>query len=53
MQGIHETTAYRWYRDGVLPVPARKVGRLILVTPDARTGNGGSRAGLYARSAPA
>jgi hypothetical protein len=26
-------TAYRWYREGKLPVPARKVGRLILVSP--------------------
>ncbi len=33
-QGIHVTTAYRWYREGTLPVPARKAGRLILVSPD-------------------
>ena len=32
-QGIHVTTAYRWYREGTLPVPARKAGRLILVCP--------------------
>jgi len=49
-QGIHVTTAYRWYREGKLPVPARKVGRLILVSP----GTAGSAApedgvGLYAR----
>ena len=30
-QGIHYQTAYRWFRDGKLPVPARKVGGLILV----------------------
>ena len=30
-QGIHPQTAYRWYRSGTLPVPARKVGQLILV----------------------
>ena len=30
-QGIHPQTAYRWYRAGKLPVPARKVGQLILV----------------------
>jgi len=30
-QGIHPQTAYRWYRAGTLPVPARKVGQLILV----------------------
>ncbi|WP_029138429.1 IS607 family transposase [Nakamurella lactea] len=34
-QGIARVTAYRWFRDGKLPVPARKVGGLILVdTPD-------------------
>ena len=31
MQGIHPQTAYRWFREGTLPVPARQVGRLILV----------------------
>ncbi|MFF5206066.1 IS607 family transposase [Streptosporangium sp. NPDC000396] len=30
-QGVHPITAYRWFREGTLPVPARKVGRLILV----------------------
>ncbi len=49
-QGIHVTTAYRWYREGTLPVPAQKVGRLILVSPGtaaAPSPQGG--AGLYAR----
>ena len=49
-QGIHVTTAYRWYREGTLPVPVRKAGRLILVSPDtaaAASLQGG--AGLYAR----
>lgn len=32
-QGTHVTTAYRWYREGALPVPAQKAGRLILVSP--------------------
>jgi putative resolvase len=32
-QGIHVTTACRWWREGTLPVPARKAGRLILVSP--------------------
>lgn len=48
-QGIHVTTAYRWYREGKLPVPARKVGRLILVSPEAPAAGSGERAGLYAR----
>ena len=30
-QGIHPVTAYRWFRDGKLPVPAHRVGGLILV----------------------
>ena len=30
-QGIHPQTAYKWYRAGTLPVPARNVGQLILV----------------------
>ncbi len=50
-QGVHPQTAYRWYRNGTLPVPVRRVGpRTILVNPEAA-----SRAvsddglGLYAR----
>lgn len=39
-QGIARVTAYRWFRAGKLPVPARKVGGLILVdTPDAAAGS--------------
>lgn len=30
-QGLHPQTAYRWFRDGVLRVPARKMGQLMLV----------------------
>ena len=49
-QGIHATTAYRWHREGKLPVPARKVGRLILVSPDtAADTSPRDGAGLYAR----
>ena len=48
-QGIHVTTAYRWYREGVLPVPARKVGRLILVSPGTAATSAQGGAGLYAR----
>ncbi|MGH3714210.1 MAG: IS607 family transposase [Micromonosporaceae bacterium] len=36
VQGVHPVTAYRWYREGKLPVPARRAGRLILVDPDPR-----------------
>ena len=48
-QGIHVTTAYRWYREGTLPVPARKVGRLILVSPGTAATSPWGGAGLYAR----
>ena len=29
--GVSKFTAYRWFREGTLPVPAQRVGRLILV----------------------
>ena len=47
-QGVHPKTAYRWWREGTLPVPARQVSaRMILVEePVAGTELG---AGLYAR----
>jgi len=32
-QDVHPVTAYRWFREGKLPVPARRVGRLIPVDP--------------------
>jgi len=43
--GVARVTAYRWFRAGLLPVPARRVGRLILV--DEPT----SAPGLRARTA--
>jgi putative resolvase len=49
-QGIHVTTAYRWCREGKLPVPVQKVGRLILVSPQtASAGVAADGVGLYAR----
>jgi predicted site-specific integrase-resolvase len=39
--GVARVTAYRWFRAGQLPVPARKVGRMILV--DAPLGEPGPR----------
>lgn len=48
-QGVHPQTVYRWFREGMLPVPAVRVNlRTVLVNPDlgdAVTGGGG----LYAR----
>ena len=52
MQGVHPHTAYRWFREGTLPVPATRVGpRTILVNVDAVTSGPESAAGvgLYAR----
>jgi putative resolvase len=46
-QGIHAQTAYRWYREGTLPV--LKVGRLILVSPATGAARPAEGAGLYAR----
>jgi putative resolvase len=46
--GVNRHTAYRWFREGTLPVPAERVGRLILV----RTTTAGEGAGgvvIYAR----
>ena len=50
-QGISPHTAYRWFREGILPVPAERVGtRTILVNVEASTASGViGGAGLYAR----
>ena len=48
-EGVHPLTAYRWFREGKLPVPARRVGRLILVEPDAVTPRPAGRTVVYAR----
>ena len=52
MQGVHPHTAYRWFREGILPVPATRVGpRTILVNVDAVAAGPDSAegVGLYAR----
>ncbi len=47
-QGVHPKTAYRWWREGILPVPARQVSaRMILVEEPVPAVGGGL--GLYAR----
>jgi putative resolvase len=45
--GVNRHTAYRWFREGTLPVPAERVGRLILVKSAAASTPAG--AVLYAR----
>jgi predicted site-specific integrase-resolvase len=47
-QGISRVTAYRWFRDGKLPVAARMVGGLILVDAPAAAESSGTTV-VYAR----
>jgi len=49
LQGIRPLSAYRWFRGGTLPVPARRKGRLILLgDPEASLLQPGSTV-AYAR----
>lgn len=49
LQGVHPQTAYRWFREGTLPVPAVRVGpRTVLVNPDVAVTQARG-VGLYAR----
>ena len=48
-QGVHPQTAYRWLRQGRSPVPARRVGGLIMVGD--LSGDGPAPAGRTAVSA--
>jgi predicted site-specific integrase-resolvase len=50
-QDIHPQTAYRWFREGTMPVPARRLptGTIVLDSP-AAVNQGG--AALYARVPP-
>lgn len=49
--GVHPHTAYRWFREGTLPVPAERVGpRTILVNIEANSlPSAAGGVGLYAR----
>ncbi|MFE1231757.1 IS607 family transposase [Streptomyces sp. NPDC058745] len=51
VNGVHPHTAYRWFREGTLPVPATRVGpRTILVNVEANSSTAqGEGVGLYAR----
>jgi putative resolvase len=46
--GVSKFTAYRWSRDGTLPVPATRAGRLVLVDVDGPPGRPG-RTVVFAR----
>jgi putative resolvase len=48
-QGVHPQTARKWFEDGLLPVPAQRVGRRILVNVEAATVRPQDGVGLYAR----
>ena len=48
-EGVHPQTAYRWFREGTLPVPAVRVNqRTVLVNPGSSDTPAGG-VGLYAR----
>jgi predicted site-specific integrase-resolvase len=47
--GVARVTAYRWFRAGLLPVPAQRVGRLILVNDEGAESCRRGRTVVYAR----
>jgi putative resolvase len=47
--GVNRHTAYRWFREGTLPVPAERVGRLILVKAAASVSGAAATVVVYAR----
>ncbi|CRG41650.1 IS607-like element IS1535 family transposase [Mycobacterium tuberculosis] len=47
--GVNRHTAYRWFLEGTLPVPAERVGRLILVKTAASASAAAAGVVLYAR----
>ena len=50
LQGVHPQTAYRWFREGTLPVPAVRVNsRSVLVSPESVMATPTTAFGLYAR----
>jgi putative resolvase len=54
--GVHPKTAYRWWRNGTLPVPARQINARVILVDDAASTNRAapelSAVGLYARVSP-
>lgn len=47
--GVARVTAYRWFHSGALPVPARRVGQLILVDDPTVVTQMAGRTAVYAR----
>ncbi len=50
-EGVHPKTAYRWWREGTLPVPARQVSARMILVDDPKYAPAGDHVGvgLYAR----
>ncbi|WP_427006642.1 hypothetical protein [Pseudarthrobacter sp. H2] len=39
-QGIHQQSAYKWFKDGTLPAPAQRVGpKIVIVNPEDSVSN--------------
>ncbi len=51
--GVARVTAYRWFRAGLLPVPAQRVGRLILVDGSVAEAGRPGQTVVYARGSSA
>ncbi len=51
--GVAQVSAYRWFDAGTLAVPARKVGRLILVDQPAREAGPQARTAVNAQASSA
>ena len=50
LQGVHPQTAYRWFREGTLPVPATRINsRSIMVHPERTSESPQTAFGIYAR----
>lgn len=47
--GVHYQTAYRWFRRGTLPVPARKLESGTILVDDPRSDGNPAGVALYAR----
>jgi predicted site-specific integrase-resolvase len=47
--GVARVTVYRWFRSGILPVSAQRVGRLILVDDPTGSADRRSQTAVYAR----
>jgi len=48
-EGVHYQTAWRWWRDGKLPVPARQTATGTILAGVPAAGSGVARVVVYAR----